>query len=126
MVAIGKKIEEVLKDRNMSVTEFAKKINTNRNNVYDIFKRKSIDTELLQKISKILAYNFFELFINPKESDKILVEKNVIANLESQIQAGKNRIAALEKELGTAQASLKDKELIISLLNKKTVPSKKK
>jgi transcriptional regulator with XRE-family HTH domain len=126
VIALGKKIEEVLKDRKMSVADFAKKINTNRNNVYDIFKRKSIDTELLYKISKILSYNFFELFITAKESDKILMEKHVIEQFETQIELGKKRIQALEKELSLVRTSLKDKEVIIALMNKQSLPANKK
>lgn len=59
MVHIGKMIEVELKKKRCSVAEFAKKINTDRNNVYNIFKRKSIDTDLLYKISIALEYNFF-------------------------------------------------------------------
>ncbi len=37
----------------------AKKINCDRTNVYKIFQRPSIDTELLSRISKALDYDFF-------------------------------------------------------------------
>ena len=64
MLHIGQKIQVVLKSKRWSVTAFAKKINTDRNNVYHIFKRKSIDTDLLYKISTVLDYDFFADF-NP-------------------------------------------------------------
>jgi plasmid maintenance system antidote protein VapI len=64
MVHIGKIIEVELKKKRYSVSEFAKIINTDRNNVYHIFKRKSLDTDLLYKISIALGHNFF-LEYNP-------------------------------------------------------------
>ena len=57
-VHIGAIIEKKLKEKLMTVTEFADKINRERSTVYDIFKRKSIDTELLVLISKALDYDF--------------------------------------------------------------------
>ena len=63
MVHVGKKIEEVLRERHIPVIEFARRINTNRNNVYSIFRRESIDTKLLQKVGEVLQYNFF-LFVS--------------------------------------------------------------
>jgi hypothetical protein len=43
----------------ISVTEFAKRINKSRENIFSMFTRKTIDTGLLQSISKVLAYHFF-------------------------------------------------------------------
>mgnify|MGYP003292330598 CR=1 FL=1 len=59
MVHIGKLIEEELRKQERSVTWFAKKLCYERTNVYSIFKRESIDTALLVRISKILHHNFF-------------------------------------------------------------------
>ncbi len=59
MVHIGKLIEEELHKQERSVTWFAKKLCYERTNVYSIFKRESIDTALLVRISKILHHNFF-------------------------------------------------------------------
>ena len=108
-----------MKDRKVSVTEFAKRINTNRNNVYDIFKRKSIDTELLFKISKILSYNFFELFITPKDSDKILLSKRELEVKDTELKNSQARIEQLELQNKLLQNSLKDKDRIIALLGNK-------
>lgn len=63
----------------MSVTEFAKKINKSRGNVYSIFLRNAIETDLLVIISDVLQYDFFQLFSN---SNKQLNEK--IEELEKQ------------------------------------------
>lgn len=59
-IHIGKIIKDKLKENNLSVTKFAIQINTTRENAYGIFKRKTIDTGLLLRISSTLNYNFFE------------------------------------------------------------------
>lgn len=57
---IGSKIEEIVRVQGLSITDFARKINCVRKNVYDIFKRNSIDIGLLYRISKVLNHNFFQ------------------------------------------------------------------
>lgn len=67
-IHIGSLIEEQVRKQKMNVSVFAKKLNCDRTNVYDIFKRSTIDTELLYRISKVLNYNFFDLY--SKKLDK--------------------------------------------------------
>lgn len=45
------------------MTWFANKLYCERTNVYSIFKRESIDTTLLLRISEILHHNFFDYYI---------------------------------------------------------------
>ncbi|MDR2064712.1 MAG: helix-turn-helix domain-containing protein [Prevotellaceae bacterium] len=66
-VHIGNLIRQKVNQSSLTVTEFARLINKTRENVYDIFKRSSIDTALLLQISKVLDYNFFKHF---KEKEK--------------------------------------------------------
>lgn len=63
MVHIGEVIKAELKHQERSVTWLAKKLYCERTNVYSIFKRKSIDTELLLRISIVLHKNFFIYYI---------------------------------------------------------------
>lgn len=58
---IGKTIKEVLgkQPKGRTVTWFAEQLNCHRVNVYDIFNRTTIDTELLRRISVILNHDFF-------------------------------------------------------------------
>jgi predicted transcriptional regulator len=58
-VHIGKLVEKVLREQNMSIKQFAKELGRDRSTVYDIFKRKNIDTDTLSRISGILGDNFF-------------------------------------------------------------------
>ena len=64
-IHIGQIIRKQLDAAGMSKTEFARRINTTSQNVYGIFKRKSIDTALLQKISEVLRYDFFQYYSTP-------------------------------------------------------------
>ena len=62
MIHIGQIIEKVIHNQERSITWFSKKLYCDRTNVYSIFKRQSIDTELLLRISKILNLNFFDYY----------------------------------------------------------------
>ena len=62
MIHIGKIIEEEFYKQGRSVTWFADKLCCERTNIYNIFKRESIDSALLFKISQILGHNFFAYY----------------------------------------------------------------
>ena len=70
---IGELIQERVKSQKLDVTEFAKLINKERSNVYNIFNRSSIDTDLLKKIGQVLDYDFFQEFLEPETIQKILM-----------------------------------------------------
>lgn len=57
-VHIGSEIARVVREKGMSITEFAEMICCHRKNVYDIFTRKSIDVDRLIRISEVLDYDF--------------------------------------------------------------------
>lgn len=59
---IGKLIRKHLEEVGMTKSEFARRLNTSPQNIYGIFKRKSIDTNLLKNISIILNYDFFQYY----------------------------------------------------------------
>lgn len=60
-IAIGKIIEEELRRQERTVTWLSRKIHCDRRNVYDIFSRSSIDTDLLYRLSIALHTDFFGL-----------------------------------------------------------------
>ena len=62
MIHIGQLIEAELIRQERTISWFAKKLCCDRTNVYSIFKRQSIDTELLLRISITLHYDFFALY----------------------------------------------------------------
>lgn len=62
MVHIGKIIKEELRQQGRTVTWFAKSLYCDRTNVYKIFHRESIDSDMLYRISKILSHDFFQYY----------------------------------------------------------------
>ena len=62
VIHIGKEIEAELRRQGRGVNWFAQRLNYERSNIYNIFKRDSIDTWLLQRIGAVLGRNFFALY----------------------------------------------------------------
>lgn len=61
-IHIGNLIQEKVKEKNISVVNFAKMLNCDRTNIYRIYNRKSIDVELLERISINLKTDFFKIY----------------------------------------------------------------
>ena len=113
-VHIGKKIKEAVKKSGMSVTEFAKKVNYSRRNVYSIFDKESVDTAILKKIGEVLQYDFF-----------VDYSASIHKHAQSQVadppaEYGQTRVQELEKEVKYL------KEIIFLLKEQVSKLSKKK
>ncbi len=119
MVEIGKIIERVLREKRYPRAEFARKINTERSNVYNIFRRKTIDTGLLEKIGEILDHDFFQYFITAQTLTNIVSDKANLYLVNSELLQMKKKIEMLETENSELHSRLKDKETIIALLGRK-------
>lgn len=61
-VHIGLLIQNELRRQERGVSWFASKLCCDRTNVYKLFQRSTIDTELLWRISAILRHNFFRYY----------------------------------------------------------------
>ncbi|MBQ3930268.1 MAG: helix-turn-helix transcriptional regulator [Paludibacteraceae bacterium] len=72
---IGQIIRAELDRQGRKQTWLAKQINCDRSNVSDILKRRSIDCEMLWKISKALQVNLFEMYYH-NASTSISAEPN--------------------------------------------------
>ena len=77
-INIGSVIMQILKASEVSINDFAEAINKHRSDVYYIFKQKSIDVELLIKISKVLKYNFFKEYDYFNEEPENKEKKSII------------------------------------------------
>ncbi len=60
MVNIGLRIKEELQQQERTISWLARKLNCNRSTVYRILNKNSIDTMLLDQISRILNHNFMQ------------------------------------------------------------------
>ncbi|GHS89890.1 hypothetical protein FACS1894201_11220 [Bacteroidia bacterium] len=73
-IHIGEIIQQKVKERKLSVVDFAKAIGHSRDYVYTIYNNQSIDIELLMRISEVLHYDFLsELYCKQAYSKKHLV-----------------------------------------------------
>jgi predicted DNA-binding protein YlxM (UPF0122 family) len=79
---IGSIIKSEFLKSGFSADEFADLIACKRDNVYDIFKRERMDTDLLLRISKALNVNFFQWY-----SDQIENKGSVRIQLKVDIPA---------------------------------------
>ncbi len=61
---IGREIQNKLLEKKITVVLFANLLSYTRTNIYKIFEKKSIDTDLLLRISIILEFDFFALYQN--------------------------------------------------------------
>ena len=59
MKPIGILIKEELEKQERSITWFARKLSCDRSNIYRLFQKESIDTNLLVRISILLGKDFF-------------------------------------------------------------------
>jgi transcriptional regulator with XRE-family HTH domain len=65
-IHIGNAIQEKMKERGWCAEQLAEKIHCERTNVYDIFKRESIDIKQLIRISAALEYDFYTALYPPQ------------------------------------------------------------
>ena len=59
MLHIGEAIQELMKRQGKTSTWLAQALCCDRTNVYNIYRRSSLDTLLLRRISKVLHHDFF-------------------------------------------------------------------
>jgi len=118
-IHIGKKIKEELYKQNVSVTNFAKKINRTRNVVYNIFERESIDTDLLNKIGKALNCDFFSVYSAQKEYS--LESVKTFNSREPEVHYGKHaeEIERLQQQNKALTVEVLYLKKIIALLEEK-------
>jgi len=111
---IGEKVEARAKELRMGPTELARRIKSTKQNVYNIYKRQSIDTGLLQRLCKVLDFDFF-VYYNPANSVQ-----------QPRVPYGKQKKGAVTPEAELAQvkkdyAELREKyELLKELYETKT------
>ena len=77
MIHVGKEIEKVFTKKGIKISVFASKLNTVPRNVYNIFTRESIDTEILFKIS----LDLLKLFSNDNLINSIILSCEAAANI---------------------------------------------
>jgi plasmid maintenance system antidote protein VapI len=124
---LGQMIKDRLKETGMKKTEFARRINITSQNVYDIFKRKSIDSNLLLAISETLNYNFLEPL--SLKCQALLTHDEVIEEMANKYGATAKIMIELkkaERKLGVQQAKIKQLQTEVEYLKEINVLLRRK
>lgn len=93
-VIIGQEIKRVVKKRGFSVEELASSLNVSKPNIFDIYKRETIDTGLLERLCKVLNHNFFQPFSEKYQTE---TQKDSINIYKEQIDFLKNLVKEKEE-----------------------------
>ena len=98
-IHIGEQIRIKSTEKRIKPVELARLISTTKQNVYSIFRRKSIDTDQLVLISKALEFNFFEYY-------KDLVQGALVQEEEAVFHSNSQRLRNMELLLGELKSRL--------------------
>jgi plasmid maintenance system antidote protein VapI len=68
---IGNIIKKELRQQGRSITWLASQINCSRENLYKIFRRNWIHTDMLLRISNALDYDFFKVYSDYRKQQSV-------------------------------------------------------
>lgn len=74
VVFIGKEIRRELKRQGRSGVWLARQLPCSNNHVYKLFSKKTMDTDLLWRISDIMDINFFRLYMDKWERRRRIIQ----------------------------------------------------
>lgn len=98
-IHIGELIEQIVKKRKYTVAAIAGFISRERSVIYDIYKRETIDTGLLYKLSESLNFDFFKVY-----SDKLQGKIDVVEEPQAEYKKlEKKHRVLIEVELNDHQ-----------------------
>ena len=102
-IKIGDLIKKTLSDRKMKLKDFADELGMARQNIYRIFEKNSIETDLLIKISTVLNHNFFQYLDNQTigitNGHHPVTGHARSTGLEAELAACKNELHLAKKEI---------------------------
>ena len=107
---IGQQIRERVLASKMGITQFAKAINNERSNVYDIFKRDNIDIKLLKKIGQVLGYDFFQDLLAPETKQSLVLKSNISNKILIEVKLQNEVLSNLNLEEKVIQILKQEKK----------------
>lgn len=117
VVSIGEKIKEFAESKGLSQKQFGALINRHEKTVANIYKRKTIDTELLLSICKATNHDFFSHFYQ-REPLKTF-RKHELAELEKEMEELKSQLNQKDSYIALQGENIKNENDIIRLLKEK-------
>jgi hypothetical protein len=116
---IGEKIKAKAAELRLGPTEFSKLIHTSKQNVHQIYKRKSIDTELLKKISEALEFDFFSYYTENSVPAVNEIQKPALRRPLKNLADADREIELLWKELNELREKAEKQKKVISPVKRK-------
>jgi len=116
-INIGQKIKEKATEKRLSQEAIGERINTTKQNVGNIYKRASIDTQLLLKLCEVLEFNFFELYYT-QEPLKSMRDKEIDA-LNKQIKELQQEVKQRDQRIEDLEEKNADKKKLINAFEEK-------
>lgn len=132
MINFRDKLKYVLALRKISAEELAQQIGMTRQNLNYIYKRGSIDTKWLERMSEILQVPMIYWFEEEdlKATDKnIMIGNNLVNgnhnNIQSNLNDCKNELEQANKKIKSLEEALEIKTMMINDLKEMLKNSKK-
>ena len=69
-IHIGRKIQSVFNQSGLSVSQFARLLDIQRTRAYNIFNSKTLDIDLLCRISDVLHYDFISEYLKERVNNE--------------------------------------------------------
>lgn len=112
-IHIGQLIAKRIRELKISKTQLASRLGTSRQNIWMIAARKSIQVDLLAKLSVAINYDFFQHYAL-KSNDAIKIDmQTLIDKKEEEKKPLLDEIAALKQQLIDKQKQVEDLVKII-------------
>jgi transcriptional regulator with XRE-family HTH domain len=121
-INIGRKIKEVFDSKEMKLSDFAQQLGMVRQNVYRVFDRKDMDTELLRRISRILDHDFFQYFVSACSESKPEEKEEEPFHNEASSKQLSETLEKTRVELMMAQKEITYLKKIVALLEERSTP----
>ncbi len=112
----GPELKKELKNKDVNLTELARKLGMSQQNLNNKLSVKSIKYDLLQQIENALGY---KIEIAKEEESKNTGNEDYITLLKEQISILKEQNLYLRQKLDEKDAIIKDKDIMIEKLNSK-------
>ncbi|MDR1792641.1 MAG: hypothetical protein LBR36_04265 [Bacteroidales bacterium] len=72
-INIGEEIKKIAKDRLGTYTAFAEKMGIHKSHLnVTIFNKTHLDSNMLRKVSEVLEYNFFQLYVDSSPEEEVM------------------------------------------------------
>jgi transcriptional regulator with XRE-family HTH domain len=111
---LGARIYQVMSEKHILPTQFARMLGVSPNSVFRLFKMKSADLDKIRRISVAMNYDFIAEIGATSQNMKAITDLEAAGEVAAQDFASKE--SKLLEELGVAQAKIAAQESVIEKL----------